>query len=179
VTDDPELKAMDSGDGEGGCADHGGEVLDLGETAYEEESEAVLLDVDVGIGIGWSGLKPVDSVVDAGDAVAPCEGGVTEVLAGGVADAYDPVAEEGDEAVGYLVRGLVGRGYEAVARGDDALDAGEAGSDGSLKGWGGVVAVYDVRPGSAELFQESHEGAGKGGFAEDVYLDAFRTEDFA
>ncbi|MCU1318778.1 MAG: hypothetical protein JWP98_296 [Edaphobacter sp.] len=175
VADDPELKVGYGWKREGGCFDHGGEIFDLGEAANEEEGEAVLLGVVLRRG-GW---EPVDTVVDAGDAVAPGERGVAQILAGDVADSYDPVAEEGDEAVGDLGRGFVGRGDEAVTGGDDAFDTGEAGTDGGLQGWCRVVAVDDVWPGATELAQEAHEGAGEGSFAKDVDADALGTQDFA
>ena len=54
-------------------------------------------------------FEPVDTVIDASDAVALDEWSVEQVFASGVTDCYDPVAAERDEIVGNLGSGFKGR----------------------------------------------------------------------
>ena len=171
---DPELKVGDCGYGEGDGLDHRWKVFNLDQTANEEEREAALL----GKVFGWAGLKPVDSVVDAGDAAALSERSIAEVHAGGVADGYDPIAEEGDEVVGDLGLGVVRRCDEAVTRGDDGLNASEPRRHGSLQGWRRVVAVDDVWPRASKHTEKAHGGACYRAFANDVDMKAFRSKHF-
>ena len=174
VAYDPELQVGDFSHGESDSFDHGWKIFDLSQTAYKEEREAALLRMVFRRG----GFEPVDAVVNAGDAIAPGKRGIAEVVTGGVADGYDPIAGERDEVVDDLGFGVEGRSDQAMASGDNSRDTGESSCHGSLKGRCRIVAVDNVRPEVAEHTKKTHGSPGHRARAIDVDVEALRAKHF-
>jgi hypothetical protein len=90
VAHDPELKVGNSADGESNGFDHRWKIFNLDEATNEEKSEAAFLRVI----FRRHQCEPIDTVVDAGDAIALSQGSMAQVLASSITDGYNPIADE-------------------------------------------------------------------------------------
>jgi len=168
IADDPELEIRNARCGEGHGADQRGEIFDGSEAADEQQGEAGLLR-PVFRGRRLDGIDPV---VDAHDTLPKRARRMTQVLAGHVADAYDPVAKAGYEVDCDLFAGGVRRCDEAVTGNDDGAGSCETRGNGGLQRRCRVVAVHHLGTHAAKFAEEAEKGSRQGSFAEDAYRNS-------